>query len=356
MTTTVGLPLCVYCGTPRPADVSLCPSCRRPWIDIRVGDTVVVGLDAAPAMAANGIPAANGGAAETTAPDDTDDVTEEIPLVPAGTSGDGDAAWDAPPRKRRDLSRWAIPAILAVAVLVVYGLIALGFFDGTRTPAPSPQATPTTVPVTTLPPTTVAAPTTVPAPTTTAAPAPTTTTTEPPPAPGDFAPSGNPLDLSQLALKADAIGPLQIGAPISDVAGRLVASLGTPTATGYADESTGLCPGATGLWLRWGRLTVLFDGDAQTGTFAGYRYEQLPDIPDEPALATLSGLRLGDTVADVNRIYSAYRIEYGPIDGGAVMGFHLYGGDKLLLWGPVSSVEDSGTVLGIDSPPACPAG
>ncbi|MCL1598317.1 MAG: hypothetical protein M3094_03975, partial [Actinomycetia bacterium] len=35
-TTSSQLPICIHCGTPRPADETLCPTCGKPWIDTKV--------------------------------------------------------------------------------------------------------------------------------------------------------------------------------------------------------------------------------------------------------------------------------------------------------------------------------
>ncbi len=157
--------------------------------------------------------------------------------------------------------------------------------------------------------------------------------------------------MSSLTLKAGGIGPVAFGEPASDAIGRLVASLGRPEETGMADETLGLCPGAEGRFVRWAGLTTVVSGTLEDGTFVGYRYieEAVPIMHLD--FATPSGLRLGDPVSALNEIYSSYRVDYVS-DGGSAL-FQLSDADGLLLWGPVSSIEDSGRVEGIHSPDAC---
>ncbi|MEA2010976.1 MAG: hypothetical protein U9N78_09755, partial [Actinomycetota bacterium] len=59
----------------------------------------------------------------------------------------------------------------------------------------------------------------------------------------------------------------------------------------------------------------------------------------------------GDPVSSLNQIYSSYQIDYVSSDGTSL--FRLSDADGLLLWGPVSSIEDSGRVEGIYAPDAC---
>ena len=68
-------------------------------------------------------------------------------------------------------------------------------------------------------------------------------------------------------------------------------------------------------------------------------------------LATPSGLRVGDPVSVLNRVYAPYQIDYVSSDGTDL--FRLSDADGLLLWGPVSSIEDSGRVEGIYAPDVC---
>ena len=72
-------------------------------------------------------------------------------------------------------------------------------------------------------------------------------------------------------------------------------------------------------------------------------------------MTTLSGLALGDTVADLEGIYPGFDITYREVDG--ALSFVLVRSDgATLLWGPVSSGDADGTVDGIYSPMPCDGG
>jgi hypothetical protein len=261
-------------------------------------------------------------------------------IPPPPDDGIGD---ETPPSDPSQRFVWLIPALVAGAAVIVAALFGFGLLDGETDPeavaAPSVAPTPTT-----------AAPTaTSQAPTTTGAPSTTTTTTIPEPA--TIAPVGDAISMSSLTLKAGGIGPVAFNEAASDAVGRLVASLGRPAETGVADETLGLCPGEDGRFVRWAGLTVVVSGTLEDGNFVGYRYEEEAVPIMHLDFATPSGLRLGDPVSALNEIYSAYQIDYVS-DGGTDL-FQLSDADGLLLWGPVSSIEDSGRVEGIHAPDAC---
>ena len=157
--------------------------------------------------------------------------------------------------------------------------------------------------------------------------------------------------MGSLTLRASGIGPVSIGEPASDALGRLVASLGRPEEVGVAGDELGLCAGEEGRFVRWAGLTTIVSGTLQDGTFAGYRYTEQSVPTMHLDLSTPSGLRLGDTVASLNEIYSSYQIDY--VTDGGVNVFRLSDADGLLLWGPLSSIEPTGRVDGIHSPDAC---
>jgi hypothetical protein len=71
-------------------------------------------------------------------------------------------------------------------------------------------------------------------------------------------------------------------------------------------------------------------------------------------MSTLSGLRVGDTVDQLETIYSGFVIEY-VIDPSAGLTFELRSqrGGELLLWGPVESQDAEALVTGIYSPDSC---
>jgi len=365
MSTSTYLPLCVYCGIARPADQTRCPRCGRPWIDVRIGSTTEASdRSHVPAMVGAGAVAGTVTDSVTRA-DDAPAAALQIEDDPVGNNEAGpdsspaDTATDTtdvPARFVTDNSEqidashrfvWLIPALIAVAAVIVVALFGSGLLDSDEPVAAPP---PTTAPV----PTTAAPTTTTQASTTTAAPTTTTTTTTTIPSPAAIAPVGDAISMSSLTLRTSGIGPVLIGEAAPDAIGRLVASLGRPDETGAAGEDLGLCAGEEGRFVRWAGLTAVVSGTLEDGTFAGYRYleEAVPTMHLD--FATPSGLRLGDPVSSLNEIYSSYQVDYVS-DGGASL-FRLSDTDGLLLWGPVSSMEENGRVEGIHSPDACTSG
>lgn len=213
--------------------------------------------------------------------------------------------------------------------------------------------------------------TTTTTPTSTEAPGATTTTTAPDSgatttvtaAPASFDPyvsAGEAVPVEQLTLAVDGIGPIEFGSPAADAVGRLIASLGDPTADSGPVTSTGTfgaCEGEMVRTVRWGPLVavVVIDPDG-TEIFGGYRLDlQYGDILSSGAtdLATVSGLKAGDSVLTLEDIYSNFQIAYVVVPGLDTT-FQLTGSSgSLLLWGPVTSEADDGTVLGIYAPDAC---
>jgi hypothetical protein len=268
-------------------------------------------------------------------------IEDQPPVPPEEEAGDEDTTPD--PSQR---FVWLIPALIAGAAVIVVALFGFGVLDGET--EPEAAAAPTVAPTATTAPSTT---TTTQAPTTTAAPTTTTTTTTTIPDPADIPPVGNPISMSSLTLKAGGIGPLVFGDEALDAIGRLVASIGRPEEMGIADETLGLCPGDDGRFVRWAGLTAIVAGALDNGTFVGYRYEEEAVPIMHLDLATPSGLRLGDPVSLLNETYASYRIDY--VSDGGTNFFQLSDADGLLLWGPVSSIEDSGRVEGINSPDPC---
>ena len=333
MSTSTQLPLCVYCGTERPADRSQCPKCGRPWIDVRVGSLAEAKTEALV------------GAAATT---ETPNVSAVLPLaddadITLDLSADdvGDQVEPSTPPFRR-----VIPVVLAASAALVVAMFAFGLLDGE--PAPIEEAAPTTaVSTTAAPPTSLLVPaTTAPPPTSTV---PTTTI----PDPAAVNAWGDPIATTRLALHQGGVGPIETGRPALEAIGQLVASLGPPESVAAAGVEDGLCADQDGRVFRWAELHAIVLGTLRDGTFVGYRYEE-PAVPTSLLdLATPSGIRLGDDIATLNEVYASYSITYET--AGTESTFSLFDGEELLLWGPVSSSEQNGRVEGIYSPPACPA-
>jgi len=176
----------------------------------------------------------------------------------------------------------------------------------------------------------------------------------------EFTASGQPVDLADLTLAVDSIGPIKLGTSAPRSVGRLIASLGTPDEDSGAVISTGeygSCEGDTERIVRWGPfIVIIIVDDNRTQTLAGYRLSLLYGGLDSPTadLQTLSGLQLGNSVAELERTYPGFDIELKP-DPVLENIFELRSGNtgNLLLWGPISSADDSGFIRGIFSPDAC---
>lgn len=188
-----------------------------------------------------------------------------------------------------------------------------------------------------------------------------TTSTTTTAAPIDFEPYtaiGQPLDLGDLTLQTAGLGDIRLGSDAADAVGRLVATFGEPTSDTGPITSTGefgACEGGLVRIVKFGALAAVVVVDADgTETFAGYRLDLTYDEAATSIavdLETLSGLKLGNNVSDLRRIYEAFDVEivtdpqYGQV-------FELRGtSGNLLLWGPVLDSGDEGTdtIMGIYS-------
>ncbi len=160
-------------------------------------------------------------------------------------------------------------------------------------------------------------------------------------------------------MSSNDIGPLEFGDPGNDVLGRLVSTFGQPTDdTGFivGNGSFGECPGDSIRVVRWGPLNIVTRGEAANYVFVSYRMDLRYGGITSPTtdMTTLSGLRVGDTVGQLEAIYGDFVIEY-VVDQDVGLTFELRAsaaGD-LLLWGPVDSQAPDALVTGIYSPDAC---
>ncbi|MCL1595403.1 MAG: hypothetical protein M3132_13720 [Actinomycetia bacterium] len=384
--TSSRLPVCVHCGTARPADETLCPTCGKPWIDTTITSeipTEAPEVGTADDDATGEIPIVppvplltDDAASEVDTspsdlsdpetdegnPDDTEDTTEDltvdddsqvteeieeiapIPIVapPPTIAGKTDNFafddWTEETADSRRVMVWVVPILIAAVAAAVWLFI---FLDGDSSPIPTTVvASPTTVaPTSTVPDST----------TSTDASTPTTTIPAPvAPPPDAWPPKGDALDAAELPLKASGIGPLDLGMPIADVAGVLTASFGTANATGTDD----VCKPEESYWLQWGDLRAIFDGHDPDATFVSFRNETTEHSDTVLGISTLSGLAIGDTVKDLINTYPSYTVSFEVID--SVNHFRLVQGGELLLWGPVTSSDLDGIVEGIYSPSPCP--
>ncbi len=179
----------------------------------------------------------------------------------------------------------------------------------------------------------------------------------------DFDPyvaAGDPVPIDQLTLAVDGVGPILFGTAASDAVGRLITSLGEPDQDDGPVVSTGAfgaCQGDIERIVRWGPFVSVVTVDADgTETFAGYRLDFSYGDLNSPAtdLATLSGVKAGDPVLRLEQVYEAFDLRYEVMaDLGNTFQVYSRNSGDLLLWGPVTSSESNGIVLGIYAPDAC---
>lgn len=267
-----------------------------------------------------------------------------------------------PPPRRRAVRFFGYTA--AILVLLIIGALLAEYaplgprqrsLTDTVTPVDPLGADQTLVIETTDPP----PPTTTEPPDTTEGTVATTTTAAPPTTALALEPIGAAIPLDDLRMGVDGLREaLLIGTDGATVTGRLVATFGQPDAdTGVvvSDGEFGTCSGDTVRIVRFGSLAVINTVSAAGDeTFAAYRldldYQEDPSPADD--LLTISRLRAGDTVADLQAIYSSLQVLL--VDGPDGTSFELRDNDgDLLLHGPTTGVDRGDEIRGIYSPDAC---
>ena len=200
-----------------------------------------------------------------------------------------------------------------------------------------------------------------PAPSETQGPGPTVTVE----VPGTFdayLPVGDAIPIDELRMAVDGIGPIKFGISAGEAAGRLISSMGEPdedTGPVVSTGTFGACVGQLERRVRWGPFMaiVVVDEDG-TKTFGGYRLDFAYAVEGlgSPAteLQTLSGLKAAQSVVALEDIYESFTITYEVIaDLGTTFQLRSSRTGNLLLWGPVTSDDSTGIVLGIYAPNAC---
>ena len=191
----------------------------------------------------------------------------------------------------------------------------------------------------------------------------TTTTT---PGTDPYPPVGDPIPVEDLKLKAngfkvtvDNLPNIEFGADAASAIGALVASFGDSTQdTGWqvSTEQFGVCAGDFERIVYFGPYAAIVTKPDGEEIFNGYRSDlQFGDLTNPAAsLETLSGLKIGDTVADLKRIYSGEKVEFST-DPKLGEIYQVIGGStgNLLLWGPVDGTADTDRVIGIYAPDVC---
>lgn len=359
--------LCVYCGTSRPVTKAICPECGRTWIDTKIGeDLPPLTPDAAgdsaedlerSAAAAAALAAAAARAAGASGTDDQEPGDETLEPEPSpdaeATSAPTEAiaaasiaAGDAEKQRPWGILIGAAIGLAAVALLFFTVLSDDG--DPVATPTTTAGPTTTDAPSTTEPTTTTTSAPTTTAPTTTTT---TTTTTTIPP----IEPEGDPVLIEDLTLGAFALGPFGFNASTSYL-GRLVASLGQPDAMVAAGVDLGLCEEDEGTAYSWDGLTAIFQIDDDIEVLVGYRLDDTGSDDPTQEITSRSGLELGDTIEDLDNIYLQSGIALQEISGKSHFLLLRSSDSATLLWGPTTSLEQSGVIEGIYSPQACDGG
>ncbi|MBT8247561.1 MAG: hypothetical protein KJN73_07080 [Acidimicrobiia bacterium] len=331
---------CPICAGALSAESSSCPSCGHELIEraptgafvsrYDEADLTTDSLLAAPAVYRKLL--------------DTEETTN-----PLWTESDDPLALPLPARDRpREFWPTAILASV-IALIAVFGLTRLFGADaaepvevlGITAQGSTIATTVTTIPATT---TTVA-------PTTTTTVAPTTTTLPP----LTVIASGPPIPLSELRLGAYGLDPFDFGDNFNTVLGRLGASLDEASEVGRPGVSSGefgTCAGDVIQTVRWGRLLAIGveDADGVMG-FAGYRLDATYDTFRYPAIRTRSGIGVGDSIGALESAYS--RVTYLNDESVGLVFQVRNSAGELLIWGPVTSSEPTGEIVGIYSPNSC---
>ncbi len=301
------------------------------------------------------------GAASSTDPRDLLNTTASIPAIYQQLldPSDDELLWNPEdPAEVTDMgsipNQYAEPPMSLNAILAALVVAAIAIFGISRVLAgPSPDIEVLGESVTA---TTRVAPTT---PTTTAVATTVTTTSLPPttiPA-RTIAPLGEPIPLGEVRMGAFGLGEFEFGQEFDFVAARMAATFGPPAELAGPVESSGqygTCAGATIHTARFGQLVIVgVEGEGGARAFQSYRVDASFD--EKPSgMATISGVKVGDTVATLKNTYAGLRVQFvsDPEDGVIFQLWRPRDG-ALLLWGPVTSIEAEGIVTGIYSPDSC---
>lgn len=186
------------------------------------------------------------------------------------------------------------------------------------------------------------------------------------PASDPYPPIGEAIPVGQLKLAADAlrstddaVADLRFGDSAETVIGALTASFGDPNEDTEWQVSTGqwgVCTGDLERVVRFGPLAAILTIDGDAEIFNGYRQDlSYGELESETVdLATLSGLKAGDTVEQLQTIYANQKVtfESHPLLD-EVFELRSASTDDLLLWGPVRGQEPADLVIGIYAPDLC---
>lgn len=156
------------------------------------------------------------------------------------------------------------------------------------------------------------------------------------------------------------IPDIVFGTDAETAIGRLVASFGDATVDNGWQVSTGafgVCAGDLERVVIFGTYAAVVTKPGGQEIYNGYRQDltYAEDITHEAAkLETLSGLRVGDTVEQLQEIYSGETVSFS-VDPklGSVYLIEGSTSGNLLLWGPVQGENPSDRIIGIYAPDVC---
>ena len=191
-----------------------------------------------------------------------------------------------------------------------------------------------------------------------------TTTTVPVADPYEAVPPPIPVDRLKMIsngfrVNDNDIPDIVFGQDAATVIGRLVASFGDPTEdTGFrvSTGQFGVCAGDLERVVFFGPYAAIVTKPGGEEIYNGYRNDLSFGELDNPAagLETLSGLSVGDTVADLRDTYASEDITFGT---DAALGdiYEVRGSTTgtLLLWGPVQGSADEDRIIGIYAEDIC---
>lgn len=191
-----------------------------------------------------------------------------------------------------------------------------------------------------------------------------TTTTLPAADPYDPVPPPIPVERLKMIsngmrVNDNDIPDIVFGTDAETAIGRYVASFGSATEDTGWQVSTGqfgVCAGDLERVVTFGPYAAIVTKAGGAEIYNGYRNDLSFGDLDNPAadLETLSGLRIGDTVADLKQLYGGEDVTFSTDPGlGPIYEVRGSTSATLLLWGPVQGSSDEDRIVGIYAEDVC---
>lgn len=181
-----------------------------------------------------------------------------------------------------------------------------------------------------------------------------------------FAPVDPPIEVDRLKMITNGmrvndndIPDIEFGDDAATAVGRFVASFGDPTDDTGWQTSTGqfgVCAGDLERVVFFGPYAAIVTKPGGQEIYNGYRMDITYGDLTNPAggLETLSGLTVGDTVADLQSIYGGEDVTFSTDPSlGEIYEVRGSTTGTLLLWGPVEGEDDADRIIGIFAPDIC---